>query len=578
MKARRTFWQRKTRCSLMGSPLVWLGAALVWGAAAACVTQDPNATGAISGRVTADQGEVRAFRVSAKDTVHGITYTGFTSQGQYQLYNLPPSTYAVQVVEETHESPEQSVELGPGQTVTVDVALMAKPAGSVAEAVAGGRARQGAELVHFDTLYPPSPARDILTERCFGCHSFRGFHRRGGRTEQQWRAAIERMFDAEAWNRQLGIVGPPLLEAQLPDRDKDVIARYLAELFPSDHQLRDLKLDPLVRDEEALAEAIYIQYELPPVEGPAFSDSRPSPGFHDAYPSRSTELQGLVWLSGTPNGTIWSVDVRDPRTTPSARARQYRIPHPDNINVRPHGIAEFNGFVYTSNLATGGITELGVSTGEFKTYDPVTPGSGGLTVEVDSKGNVWWTNNLGHSRVLRIDAVTKVVTEYDPVPGSQWYGITVDKQDRVWPTAYGAVTAAVPMYDPETEEWTLFPTTHTNRRPTVDSSGKVWTAQYFGNSIAEIDPATGEVTEHPLPLRYGNPYEVSADREDNIWIENETYNSLVKYDPRADTFTYFPFPIVGGHTPKINRDANGDPWFDLGGQLTTFRPRGNVPR
>ncbi len=38
--------------------------------------------GVISGSVTADQGEVRAFRVRAKDTLHLISYTVFTNKGQ----------------------------------------------------------------------------------------------------------------------------------------------------------------------------------------------------------------------------------------------------------------------------------------------------------------------------------------------------------------------------------------------------------------------------------------------------------------------------------------------------------------
>lgn len=575
MAARKDFWRRHAGLSMLVATIAWLGVAITLWPVGTGMAQSPTASGTISGRVRADQGEVRAFRVSVKDTLHKITYTVFTRKGQYQIFNLLPSTYDLQVVEEAYDSPVQNVELRSGETKTVDLSLKMKPDPVVPD-VPGGKARPGAELVDWDTLYPPSPARDIMERRCFSCHSFVGFHRRGGKTEAQWRSAIERMFDNQAWNRQLGIEGAPLLDAQLPPQDKEAIAKYLATLFPLNHKPRDLKLDPLVRDEEALAEAIYVRYELPPVAASDFSNGKPAPGFHDAYPARSPEMVGLVWLSGTPNGTIWSVDVRNPLTTPESRTKQFRIPHPENINVRPHGITEFKGIVYTSNLVKGTVTEFNTKTGEFRHYEPPSLLSGGLTVEADSKGNVWWSNNMGRSRVNKLDAVTKTVTEYDPVPGSQWYGLTVDTQDRVWPSAYGAVTPAVPMYDPKTDTWKRFPTTHANRRPTVDSKGIVWTAQYFGNSIGRIDPNSGRVTEHKLPLRYGNPYEVFADREDNIWAENQNYNSLVKYDPRTAKFTYVPFPILRGHTPKMNPDSKGDPWFDMGSQLTVFRAKGNV--
>ena len=59
----------------------------------------PAANGVISGSVNADHGDVRAFRVRAKDTVHLISYTVFTNKAQYHIYNLPPSTYEVQVRE-----------------------------------------------------------------------------------------------------------------------------------------------------------------------------------------------------------------------------------------------------------------------------------------------------------------------------------------------------------------------------------------------------------------------------------------------------------------------------------------------
>src|SRR5438105_2447549 len=51
------------------------------------------ATGEISGDVTADGGVVQAFRVKAKDTVHRIAYTVFTTKGRFHIYNLPAGTY-----------------------------------------------------------------------------------------------------------------------------------------------------------------------------------------------------------------------------------------------------------------------------------------------------------------------------------------------------------------------------------------------------------------------------------------------------------------------------------------------------
>ena len=86
-----------------------MAAALLVGAGALpgslVLAQDTDATGVIAGSVTADHGEVRALRVKAHDTVRRIAYTVYTHDGRYRIFNLPPSTYDVSVVEEAFESP-----------------------------------------------------------------------------------------------------------------------------------------------------------------------------------------------------------------------------------------------------------------------------------------------------------------------------------------------------------------------------------------------------------------------------------------------------------------------------------------
>lgn len=547
----------------------WLGAAIL--------AQTPAGSGTISGRVVADRGDVRAFRVTASDTVHKINYTVFTRAGQYNIYNLPASTYEVNVAEENFTAPAIKVELKGGATETAHISLTAKP-GPYLEDVAGGKQRPGAELVDWETMYPPHPARDIMVRDCLGCHSWHGFHRRGGKTEAQWRNSIERMFDNKAWGRAIGIEGAPLLSYQLPNADRDLIAKYLAGLFPLGGKVRDIKLDPNPRDEEALAEMIYVTYELPPVTPHTFADgTKAEPGFHDAFPGRTADTRGRVWLSGTPNSTIWQVDVRNPRTTPEQRTKQFPIPSPENINIRPHGMWEFKDTAWTSNIGDSGTTAYNYKSGQFKEYLPVeSKGSSGLTVVVDSKGIAWWANNMGQTRIVRVDPTSGAIKEYNPVPGAGWYGMHVDDRDRVIATGYGRARE-VWVHDPKKPEPTLYKLENTNRRSTVDSKGIIWTAQYFGNSMGRIDADANKMSEVKLPLRYGNVYEVFADRQDNIWGENQNYNSLVRYDQKSGRFTYFPFPVVRGHTPKINADHNGDGWFELEGRVAVFRPNGNRP-
>ena len=559
-----------------------LGVSLVW-STAPIMAQSAD-SGAISGAVTTDQGDVRAFRVKARDSVREIIYTVFTNGGRYQIYNLPPSTYEVQVLEVGFDSPVRMVDLKAGDATTVDLALTAngdtapRGEGGFGESVdpSYGAARQarsldGVELVEFDELYPPDPARDIMMKACFGCHGpdgqigQRAFHMRGRKNEASWRRSVNRMFGAGPDGWLGGEHGLPLVTTEMvTSEQKDSLIRYLTENFGPDSEPRDLKLDPIVRDEAALSRAIYIEYE-----GASGHDPAPNP-----------VEPGVVCLSGSRNDTIVCVDTNNP--DPETRETVWDIPNPDGGRLTPHGIImDGRGYVYWSELRGDHIGELNPKTGEIKRYRLPTPGGGAHTLRADSRGGIWYSNFSAASKIGRLDLATGEVTEVEPTDRFSSYGITVDRQDRVWAVQIGSAASGTPgvlMYNQETSDWTNYPTTNPTRRLDVDSRGKVWSIQYFGNRLAMIDPSTNTVTEYDLPLKYGNPYEVMADLDDNLWIENATYNSLVKFDQQTEEFTYFPFPQIAAHTPKMEVDAQGTLWFPLGRYgLTALKPEGNVP-
>ena len=512
---------------------------LIGAAAWIAHAQTSGAAGVISGSVTADQGSVRAFRVKARDTVRRIVYTVFTNKGRYQIFNLPAGSYDVWVLEEGFSSPVQHVDVKAGDARTIDVAVKAKPQAEV-------------ELVDFDTLYPPSPARDVMVKTCFPCHSSAGkghlgtatsaWHRKGGRTEAAWRSSVNRM-----WNRPGGV--PLVTDLMVFPDQKEAIIQYLTRNFGPGSKDRDLKLDPLLRDEDALAQAVYVQYELPPEDN-----------IHDAYPSEVTP--GMIWLSGT-LGAVVGVDTRNPDF--ATRTKVWRIPPPDDRTF-VHGIIEEKGLVYWTEIAGEHIGVLNPATNDLKRYPVPTRGAWQHTLRADSKGNIWFSNMSSASIIGTLNTATNTVTEFDvlekwKVRGWNGYGLTTDLQDRVW--AVGLTTPAIGMYDPKGEKWATYPIASPARRLTVDAKGNVWACEFFGNAIARIDPATGKVTEFPLPLKYGSPYEVWPDAQDNLWVTNDVYNSLVKFDQGTSRFTYVPYPDLEAHTPKLERDAKGTIWFGM---------------
>ena len=515
-------------------------------------------SGILTGRVTSTTNPVQALRVKARNTKERISYTVFTQDGRYQIFNLPSGPYTVSILEEAFTTQEQHVTLSPGETKTVDLTVSKRPDSNKVE------------LVDFDALYPPGPTRDVLLQSCFPCHSSAGkghlgratsaWHRKGPRTEDEWRAAVNRM-----WNRPSGF--PLISEAMVSPKQREDIIQYFTQHFGPDSKERDLKLDELVRDEEALAQALYVQYELPQGHN-----------IHDAYPSHVTP--GLVWLSGT-LGAIVGVDTKNPDF--QSRTKAWKIPSPaDRVFV--HGIIEDQGKVYWTEIAGDHIGELDPKTNKLNRYPVPTKGAWQHTLRADSNGNVWFSNFTSASLIGRFGA-DKSVVEFDALEGWEvkgWngYGLTVDSQDRVW--AVGLTTSGIGMYDPKNDLWKLYPMSSPARRLTVDSNGNVWACQFFNNTIAKIEPNTGEVTEYSLPLKYGSPYEVWADLEDNLWTTNDVYNSLVKFEQQNKEFTYVPYPNLDAHTPKLEVDIEGTLWFGMKigsrWELTAFQQHGNVER
>jgi streptogramin lyase len=520
---------------------IYLGLSILIGVGVATGrAQNSGAGGVISGSVTANAGTVRAFRVKARDVAHRISYTVFTVKGRYQIFNLPAGTYDVWVVEEGYDSLAGHAEVTAGRTSRIDLAITAVPDPSAVE------------LVDFDTLYPPSAARDVMVESCFPCHSSAGkghlgratsaWHRKGGKTEAAWRAGVDRMF------RRPG--GFPLVtDSMVRPEQKEAIVQYLTRLFPPEHSERDLKLDPILRDEGALAEAVYVQYEL-----------QPSHNIHDAFPSQVTP--GRVWLSGS-LGAVVAVDTQT--LDADVREKVWRIPPPDD-RVFVHGIIEDRGRVYWTEIAGEHIGVLDPTTDDLQRYPVGTKGAWQHTLRADTKGNIWFSNFTSASLLGRFDPSTNTVAEYDllekwKVRGWNGYGLTVDSHDRVW--AVGLTTPAIGMYDSRADRWATYSIASPARRLAVDAKGRVWACQFYGNALSRIDPATGRVTEFPLPLKYGSAYEVWPDSEDNLWVTNDVYNSLVKFDQASSRYTYVPYPDLEAHTPKLETDADGALWFGM---------------
>ncbi len=500
--------------------------------------------GTISGTVTADQGQVRAFRVKAHNLQYRIWYTVYTNGGHYQIPQALAGPYEMTVVQEEYASQGKKLDLASGQAATADLAVTRQgpPPGMV--------------MADFDTIYPPGPGRELLSKYCMGCHGI-GFYHMPGRDEGGWRAGLHMMLNGPSMHSV-----PPLGRTQMPATERDTIVKYLAANLNPETPRRLLKSDMPQVDEEAVSKAIFVEYdvaEIPtksntPVEGVLVNPFPWDQEIHDPF----IAPDGNIWFSLPTSNVLGKLDPHG--LDPESRFKTF--PVDASLNVLMHGLTvDSKGHVYWAELIGGRLGEFDPASGKITRH--VLPAEGSVfQVATDKNDNIWY-NQIHGSCAGRMDAKTRQVSQWcTPTPDSSPYGMAIDQKGNAWlaAVAKGLVIKVDPVADVVTEYTP--PTQHAGvRRLGVDSKGIVWFSEYSASQLGSLNPATGKITEYKFPLRFTQPYETWPDKSDNIWCTDATYASLVKFNQADKKFTYYPLPQQRWDVPKIEVEANNTIWF-----------------
>ena len=112
-------------------------------------------------------------------------------------------------------------------------------------------------------------------------------------------------------------------------------------------------------------------------------------------------------------------------------------------------------------------------------------------------------------------------------------------------------------------EWQVPTLGQRSRDPIEAADGSIWWAGQWGNLVGRIDPATGAMTEYPLPGG-AMPHSVTLDDAGNVWYTGNQNGTVGKLDPDAGEITVYEMPDPAArdpHTPIFDRD--GILWFTL---------------
>ena len=529
----------------------------------------------LMGTVKSSDGKLmEGVAVSARANSQTITTSVFTDQdGQYYFPALSDGRYKVWAQAVGFEAARGEVAISSGKKIPQNFTL--RPMQDFHMQLSGS---EWSESLPGDTP-EDSRMKEIVHNNCTGCH-LTGF-------------VLAKRFDAAGW----GVIMNTMIEKQtLPDSpNRKLLQAYKEDLIAYLTKVRGpgpspMKFKPFPRATGEATQIVVTEYDIPRGDNPNFvmlpNGSDWSEGIasgdggvlHDAVPGKD----GNVYFSDNtyPERTIGRLDPRTGRVT------SFKLEDKDGLASRTHGaIADPKGNIWFNNGTDGTIIRFDPATEKFQRY-PKAEGTGKTSghIELDSKGNVWTSANVG---AIKLNPATGEYTDYKSItPGGGIYGIGMDSEDNAWIAQLSAdrlmvangrtgevsevvldpLLEGVSEKDQEIGKRTgainnAAPLYHKGpRRLGGDPKGdSVWVAEFWAGRLAKINNRTKKITEYPLPSKYSHPYDVVVDRNQMVWIDLMNGDRVVKFNPFTEKFTEYPLASLGTEARHISVDDSTNP-------------------
>jgi streptogramin lyase len=542
--------------------------------------------------------------VSASMEGQTITTSVFTDeQGRFYFPELPSGRYRIWAQADTYETAHGEIDL----TAARHQNFVLQPLKDFERQLTGDQLLASLPVETADDRR----LMRVFRNNCTGCH--------------QPNYILQNRFDADGWTAIMNLMertntggayfgedaaAEPLIEYHKPE-----LADYLTRLRGPGATAMKFQVRP--RPKGDATRVVFTEYAIPldPVEsievtyptndGSDWSLGTPSSlngthGVHDAQ----ADTDGNIWFTynaGSLDMTIGRVDVL------TGEVKKFMVPGPHGMAATSHGIArdqQGNLWFNVNNPGRGGIGGLAKIDPKTEKIDVFSPPKGmtrigGNTVDVDGKGKVWVTTELG---ALRFDPELKTFTEFKSPNfltsdgAGSTYGMAADGQGNGWwaqmpidivghsnvetgkssevklPPVPKEMDLATPaerqMYAMAGSEFhSAVPWAQGPRRLSADKNGNfVWVCDWWGGNLAKIDIDTLKVTIVPLPNPdTQQPYSAAVDNNHNVWTNLMNADEVMKFDPKTSQWTAYPLPTLGAETRHVSL-------FERDGSLQVILP------
>jgi streptogramin lyase/mono/diheme cytochrome c family protein len=499
--------------------------------------------------------------------------------GRYSLPGLAPGSYTIQGFGGRYQSESVGVAAIAGSNTAARDLVLSVPR------IVGTKAARRTPTDYLAML-PEGEGKAIVMNRCLLCHGAELIAPLRSNRDA-WRKTVTRM--------NLYWTGRPDLQhdrplAAMSEEELDVMLSYLTKNFgPDNAPLGAERIfaspdDNLPLGSPEHAEAKFVEMEL---------DQHSSFQVYDI----TVDFRGTAWVSGRkgPAPTVGKIADRremDRMNGDTARGAIGRfdsqrmsvvpipLPADESSSVLGALAADPEGNIWVSDRdpKSSHWYEYKPDDGRFLLFEippPLNLPAGVLREPVNVNtirfldGDVWGVANPT-SRVLKLDPMTKKVTQY-PVPlGSHPHGFAIGGDEAIW---YAAVMdREVVRLDPSDGSLRHYATNLplAGYRMATDRDGNLWIVT-MGGTLAKLDYISGRITQFDIPAKNSRSYAIAVDTKHNfIWFDETDAGKLGRFDPASRTFAEFPLPSAEiGYIIRLVVDPTdaGRVWWSAPGEV-----------
>ena len=253
-------------------------------------------------------------------------------------------------------------------------------------------------------------------------------------------------------------------------------------------------------------------------------------GPHDVYPAPD----GAVWFTAQSAGKLGRLD---PRTGRSDLISLGPGAAPHGVIVGPDGAA------WITEGGQNAIARVDPATHAVKLFSlPKERRNANLnTASFDHRGVLWFTGQNGIYGQL--DPKSGAMAVFDAPRGVGPYGIATTPDGQVFFASLAGNSLG--QIDLATGDATVLepPVPRQGaRRVWSDSHGALWITGWTSGDLFRYDSKTKSWAHWHLPGDSPQPYAVYVDETDAVWVSDWGANAILRFDARTEKFEAFPLP------------------------------------